>query len=425
MRMRTLNRPAVVVLLTFLASFAHLAGVAHAQLRYVTWVGGPSKALEDEVVDMFRARHPEIEVNFETLPGGQGDLIEHILVQSAAGVRIDIALSHTHWLQTLIDNNLLLDLRPYIERDGVDLNLFPAGVMQSYVGPNGEIFAFPQQWTTIVLAYNLDLLERFGMARPTDDWDIFDLEAAARRLTTLRDDGQVATWGLRVQNLQEYVWRLWGVPFTNETRTESGWDDPRAIDAWAWYQQLYREPLITGDLGAWVNGQLAFNLTWPHTLIENGRNMTDAWDIVLHPKGANGDRVARAAGAQWVIMKNSPDPEAAWQFMKFMISQEAQAAYLERGRGGVQIPAMIDYWVESLDLTASGITNPRTLLNRRAIVDGYAYASLDRQPSNWAELLNNVINPMAAQLRNQEVPAAAAVPDAARRINAALRELRQ
>src|SRR5690606_20541875 len=122
------------------------------------------------------------------------------------------------------------------------------------------------------------------------------------------------------------------------------------------------------------NGRTALNLSWPHQLIENGRAMEDAWDIVLHPKGAHGERVARAAGAQWVILKTSPDPDAAWEFIKFMISQEAQKAYLERGRGGVQIPAMIEYWVESFDLSASGITNPRTLLNRQAIVDGYGYA---------------------------------------------------
>ena len=418
-------RKVLTALVLAIALLTLFAGQVRAELRYVTWVGGASKLLEDEVVAMFRERYPEIPVDFETLPGGQGNLVQHILVQTAAGVRIDIALTHTHWLQTLVDNGLLVDLRPYIERDGVDLSLFPAAVMESYRGPRGEIFAFPQQWTTIVLAFNRDVLERFGVAEPADDWDIFDLEEMGRRLTTSRDGEQIDTWGLRVQSLHEYVWRLWGVPFTNEDRTESGWDDPRAVEAWSWYQELHREPLLNNDYGAWVNGRTALNLSWPHQLIENGRAMEDAWDIVLHPKGAHGERVARAAGAQWVILKTSPDPDAAWEFIKFMISQEAQKAYLERGRGGVQIPAMIEYWVESFDLSASGITNPRTLLNRQAIVDGYGYASLDRQPGNWAELLSQVINPMAARLRNQEVPAAAAVPEAARQINALLRELRR
>lgn len=415
----------VIATLLFALLAVSLAGGAAEPIRYVTWVDGQSKGLEEEVVNMFRERHPDIPVDFDTLPGGQGNLLQNILVQYASGLRLDVALTHTHWLQSLVDHDMLLDLRPYIERDGVDINLFPAGVMDSYVGPQGELFAFPQQWTTIVLAYNKDLMDRYGVPYPTDDWDIFDAEEVGRRLTLSRDGEQIDTWGVRFQSLQEYVWRLWGVPFTNEDRTESQWTDPRAVEAWAWYQGLYREPLVTGSMNDWVNGNLALNFAWPHQLIENGKAMDDTWDIVLHPKGANGERVARAAGAQWVILKSSPDPDAAWEFMKFMISQEAQAAYLARGRGGVQIPAMIDYWVAGLDLEASGITNPNTLQNRQAIVDGYAYASLDRQPANWSTLLSDIINPMAADLRAQTIPAESAVPEAARKINAALRELQR
>lgn len=412
----------VAVLAVFWAVGMVPAAAQTDSLRYVTWVDGPSKALEDQVVDMFREQRPEIPVDFATLPGGQGRLIENILVQTAAGVRIDMALSHTHWLQTLIENDMLVDLRPYIQRDGIDMGLFPTGVMESYFGPNGEVWAFPQQWTTIVLAYNLDLFDRHGEEYPGDDWDVIELTNAARRFTRMNGDGEVEQWGLGLQNLPEYVWRLWGVHFTNEDRSESGWNDPRAVEAWSWYADLHREPLINGSYPEWVHGNVAMRFAWPHQLIENGPNMVDAWDIAYHPTGPNGHRVARAAGAQWVILKSSPDPDSAWEFMKFLISQEAQAAFLQTGRGGVQIPAMLDYWVRDFDPIANGLVNPRTLQNPQKIVEAYDYASLDRQPSAWTQILSQVINPMATRLRNQESPAEIEVPEAARVINAMLRE---
>lgn len=414
------NRLVGLTLLLILSA-SPAAGAAEA-IRYITWVGGSSKALEDEVVDLFRQRNPDVTVNFETVPGGTNGILEHILLATAGGVQIDLALTHTHWLQSLIEQGLVLDLRPFIERDKIDLKQFPPGVTQSYTGSRGEIYALPFQWTTILLAYNKDYLDRMGMAYPAENWSIFDLYNAAKKLTVSRGN-KVETWGFGEQNLDEYVWRLWGVPFLDNSRTRSGWENPKAIEAWAWYGQIYQEGIVQNDWSQWAAGKVGLRLAWPHTLIEVARTVADAWDIALHPVGATGERVSRAAGAQWVILKTSKNPEAAWRLLKFLISEEAQYAFLLRGRGGVHLSAMRRYWVTEFNPAKSGITNPRTLRNRQVMVDAYAYASLEPQPVNYQTLLQEVVRPMASQLRAGKVAAGSAVPEAARQITARLQEL--
>ncbi len=402
--------------------------VASAQeVRYITWVGGASKALEDEVVDMFRERNPDIPVDFATVSGGTTGVLERIIINEASGGDVDMALTHTRYLTDLIEQGLLLDLRPYIERDGIDLNAYPKGVMDSYLGPNGEIYAFPQQWTTIVLAYNKDQFDRYGIVHPDNTWDIFAMEENAKLLTQDTDgNGENDMWGLHPQSLNEYVWRLWGVPFVDESGTRSGWHDPKAVDAWNWYGEIHQTglipPSVNGADGTWVGGKVGMRLAWPHTLMENAPYMNDSWDVVMHPYGANGERASRAAGAQWAILKSSQNPDRAWELLKFFISTEAQHAYLVRGRGGIEQNAMIQHWVTDFDPANNGITDPDTLLNRNVMVEAYAYASLGRQPIGYNQMLEEIVNPMAAKLRMGEAAAGTLVPEAARLIDAQINE---
>jgi ABC-type glycerol-3-phosphate transport system substrate-binding protein len=418
-----LMRLSLMLVIVSLLSLPPIVGATGA-VSYVTYVGGAAKTLEDEVVDLFRRKHPEIEVSFETLAAGSWALYEKLMVSRAAGVNIDMVLSHTNWLRNLIEGDVLLDLRPLIERDKIDTRLFPDSVIKSYTGPNGEIYAFPQQWTTFVLAYNRDYFQRYGMQEPSDTWDIFDMEKASRKLTISRDGDVVTGWGLSYEILNDYVWRLWGVPFVNVDYTRSGWDDPRAVEAWEWYASLYRPPVMIGGSAGWKRGDVAMRLTWPHYLVDQGKELTYEWDVRLHPLGAHGQRVTRAGGTQWVIFKDADNVEGAWRLLQFLISEEAQYAYAVRGRGGVQIPAITRFWIRDIDTVRQTFANPRALQNPQAIVDSYADALLDRQPVNWHDLLQEVVFPMAKQLERGEVPAKTAVPEAVRRINAALSALR-
>lgn len=418
------SRPLIGLWVALVVIALSLAASAQ-EVRYITWVGGASKALEDEVVDMFRDRNPDIPVDFATVSGGTTGVLERIVINAASDGDVDMALTHTRYLSDLISQDMLLDLRPYIERDGIDLSAYPKGVMDSYLGPNGEIYAFPQQWTTIVLGYNKDQFDRYGVVQPDNSWDIFAMEESARRLTSDTDgDGQVDIWGLHPQSLNEYVWRLWGVPFLDESGSRTGWSDSKAVDAWHWYGELYQSdlvpPSVNGADGTWVGGKVAMRLGWPHTLMQLAPHMNDSWDVAMHPYGANGQRVSRAAGAQWAILKSSQNPDQAWELMKFLISTEAQHAFLLRGRGGIEQNAMIQHWVTAFDPANNGIDDPDTLLNRDVMVEAYAYASLERQPIGYNQMLEEIVNPMAAKLRNGEGAAGTLVPEAARLIDARL-----
>ena len=54
------------------------------------------------------------------------------------------------------------------------------------------------------------------------------------------------------------------------------------------------------------------------------------WDVALFPHGSDGS-VIGVDGSGWGISSTSNDPEAAWRFIEFVSSAEAQALWTEAG----------------------------------------------------------------------------------------------
>jgi multiple sugar transport system substrate-binding protein len=72
-----------------------------------------------------------------------------------------------------------------------------------------------------------------------------------------------------------------------------------------------------------------------HALIPAFTQIEDfEWDVVGLPRQKR--RANLAAGAGYVIAANSPHPQAAWTFLKFLVSPKGQAIFAE---AGVAVPA--------------------------------------------------------------------------------------
>src|SRR5690606_17401505 len=127
--------------------------------------------------------------------------------------------------------------------------------------------------------------------------------------------------------------------------------DPRAIEAFEWLADLFLVHNVVGaegggtnTLGAWINGQIGINLNWPHYLIGAGKDMIDEWDIEQIPTGPVGYKVARGATGGWAIPATAPNPDAAWELLKYLASFETQLRLISKGIGGVHLGAINEHW---------------------------------------------------------------------------------
>lgn len=394
------------------------------QVTFWTWEAGARYNLINEELDRYREAHPDVDLQFINRNIRWG---EALTVAIAGGIAPDLTITHQDWHQDFARQGLFLDLRPFIERDGFDLSVFPESVMEFYTGPFGEITGIPWDFTTILMGYNKDLFDERGLAIPTREWTLDDMVEAARRLTFDQDgDGEMDVWGLHIGALRQYVWRLWGVNFLSDDLRRTNLDDPRAIQAFEWLGDLFLEHNVVGAQGLasssltpWINGQIGINLSFPHYLISAGRTMTSEWDIELIPTAPVGYKVARGATGGWAIPVGASNPEGAWELIKFLASYEAQLRMIEKGIGGVHLGAINEYWTR-MSPAELGLANPNSLRNRAAIAEAYQYASIDLYPTGYTQIWDSIVNPAIEGIILGHKAPEAAMTQAAERVNAIL-----
>ncbi|WJH34692.1 extracellular solute-binding protein [Paenibacillus sp. CC-CFT747] len=101
------------------------------------------------------------------------------------------------------------------------------------------------------------------------------------------------------------------------------------------------------------------------------------YDTVMMPKGADGKRIVPIVTNSWVIFSKAKQDskDAAWEFLKYYLSEEAQTVL---AKSGASIPVQKNA-ITKLDTNA----NPK---NKKAFSEGIAQAGVttDENPS-WQE----------------------------------------
>jgi len=106
-----------------------------------------------------------------------------LLAAGAQGGKMpDVFWTHSNTVQMYMDNDLLLKLNDYIEKDGVDMSLYYEDIVALYTRADGNIYALPKDHDTIALLYNKAIFDKYGVAYPTDDWTWEDMYEAAKKI---------------------------------------------------------------------------------------------------------------------------------------------------------------------------------------------------------------------------------------------------
>ena len=104
-----------------------VAGCAAAEpadcVRVVSWAGWQELAMDEEIVDSFRVRHPEIPVCYESLEGA-GIYREKVLTSIAAGTPPGVFLLDGIDIPAFVSQGVVLDLAPFAPRVGTSIDAF-------------------------------------------------------------------------------------------------------------------------------------------------------------------------------------------------------------------------------------------------------------------------------------------------------------
>jgi multiple sugar transport system substrate-binding protein len=300
-------------------------------------MGTDTSGTLDDLVDKFNEQNKgNFQVRYRQMPSDTGQYFDQLRTELQAGAsEIDVIGGDVIWPAQFAANGWILDVSdrfPQSER----AQFLPAPV-DSLVY-EGAIYGVPWFTDAGMLYYRSDLLEKAGFSAPPETWA--ELEEMA--LNTAQDTGtqdgfvfQGADYEGGTVNGLEYIWTNGGdVLDGNKVIIESpesiaGLETEHAMVERGVAPQAvstYKEPETDP---AFLGGRSVFARNWPYMYAlaqdpETSNIKPEQIGIAPLPAGEGGQSFSGLGGWNMMINASSQKQDEAWEFVKFMTSEEGQ-----------------------------------------------------------------------------------------------------
>ena len=369
-KMKHLTFGALALLLSSTSSFAD------TEISYLLWGSPEEGKVWAHLADEFMADNPGIKVKVEV--ADWDSYWEKLKVQIAGGTPPDVFAMDAPLFPDWQARGVLLNLQPWLDKDpGVLDGVYPQ-TLEAYKMPDGY-YGLPRDFQTVVLYYNKDMFDAGDVAYPTADWTWDDLRAAAKTLTLDKTgDGQTDQWGFwaEVYDLEPFwgsvVWSYGGeIVDAAAGKTLIGSPEGAAAfqfikDMWMGDQSMpTEEQLQQYGYDGFLAGISARGVSG-HWSVPDYAALPFKWDVAPMPAGPKG-KATSVNSAGFVIAKDSKNPDAAWEFVKFAFGEKGQA---ELAQIGFAIPVR-----QSVAESPAFLGQP-TKIDHKMFLDALAYAHM-------------------------------------------------
>ncbi len=390
-------------------------------IRIAHW-WGDQQDLWKEVIAEFEKSHPDIHVEQQVLSFDVH--VQKVLTSSAAGSGVgDLILLEDWFAQELLGREFLVDIRPMIARDLNDSDYFPVSLETFRQGES--VRAFPVALGSYPLLYNRDLFDSAGVSYPDSTWTYDTLLAAAAKLTKDTDgDGKPDRWGFLLDNSGGFdglLYSMGGAVLTDDLK-RSAFNEPRTLNALRFWVDLVHTYRVSPEYSTLRGGTSSggalrpfetgkYGMSMLGSFLTTYRNNRFRWDIALPPSGPAGRKALRFAAA-FGIPKSSEHPDAAWEFLRWIV-EEMPANYADR----------IFYGLVPNSRRLAG--SPEYLegepkVNRRILIDLIEHHSFSYWRSGWREFRDQGFLPELELMMSGAKSVEQGAADADKLINAVL-----
>ncbi len=305
-------------------------------------------------VERFQAKHPDIRVRVEVAPFATVDA--NLIQGAAAGSTADVVKIYNIALPLHVSAGSIQPLDKYAEKTDKTDWLLP----WSSTVFDGKKYALPYEYRFFALLYRKDILDKAGMRVPTT-WD--EVCQAAGKINSPQVMGyafglsQAQATSVLLEWADDMVLSAGGKWFD-----EKGRAIPNNLAAVKFFQTIAD---LVGKCRA--SGQAVVGFTY-----ETIHQGLAAGTIAMAGLGTHRYVAIRAAGAKenllwapppsyekgkpapvhvlgWTLVmgKHTKQPEAAWKFMEFMTSPEAQVLVAQGGEMPTRKSTYKDAWFKS------------------------------------------------------------------------------
>jgi multiple sugar transport system substrate-binding protein len=379
-------------------------GGSSGSIRFLVFGDPPEINAYRTLIDAFAKEEPEIDVQLVEA-SDRDDLLARLSTSLAGGSPPDLFLMNYRFYGQFAARGVLEPLEPYVEESSeFELDDFFAEAVDAFRW-DGEVTCLPQNISSLVVYFNRDLFERFGVEPPKNgmSWNEF-LDKA--RVLTRDERGQpvrgadpdlpqantapAEIYGLGVEptiiRLAPFIWSNGGdVVDDEETPTRFTLDTPQAREVIQGFFDLRtlhgvvptdQEVESEDDEARFVNGRLAMLLSSRRSVPTFREAASFDWDIVSLPVFDEPAGILHSDA--YCLTKASRAKDAAWRFVEFALGPEGAAVVAETGR---TVPSL-----RSVAESDAFLDPAKKPANSRVFLDGIPAIRRVPTVSTWPEI---------------------------------------
>ena len=364
------------------------------KLVYQDWRTDWFPGLAEEMLAKFHEQHPNIRVFYT--PDSE-NLEETMLQEFESGTAPDVFAGCCSFFPAWGQKGYTLDLRPYVEAD-IDRETiadWSEAQYKAFFTADGKQFALPKYHGGLALYYNKELFDEAQIPYPDGTWTYPDYLEAMKKLT-VREDGKITRWGsmfdVSWDRIQIHV-NGWGGHFVNpDDPMKCEMSAPPALEAMEWLRaRMWDDKVMATPLDVQTIGTSEAFITERVAMVEDGSWALKSilskanFRIGIAPFPAGPARRATLSTTDgFGIYASTKYPQAAWELVKFLISQDygramARAQFLQPARA-----SLVDDWVGYI---RADFPEKARDMNIAAFADGHlkGYSVIAETFANMAE----------------------------------------
>ncbi|MNB71620.1 sn-glycerol-3-phosphate-binding periplasmic protein UgpB precursor [compost metagenome] len=322
------------------ASASPASSAAAAPVKITWWhsMSGTNEKAIKQLVSDFNASHPDVQVE-AIFQGKYDESLNKLKASLGSDSGPDLIQVYEIGSKFMIDSKMITPVQQFVDQDNFDLSALEPNIIRYYT-IDGKLNAMPFNTSNPILYYNKDAFKAAGLDPEKPPKTFEEFETAAKALEKNGKPGAaIAIYGWFMEQLfanqnAEYVNNGNG---RDAAATESLLASDAGVKTLEWWKKMVDEGAVA-NLGrdtddtdsAFAAGQVAMTLNSTASL----RNMVEAvggkfevgTGFLPKPADAKEGGVV-VGGASLYIMNNKPDDhqKAAWEFIKYVASPEAQA----------------------------------------------------------------------------------------------------
>jgi len=369
------------------------------ELTFLVQGSASAEDATNELLEGFKAAYPDVEVNTEYSATSTWDtFFTDLQTKIAGGKKYDLIYIPTEGQRLFASKGIVQPLDEWIERDSDELEDFYNDANEKIVdfareksSTDGQTYYLPYGFNTMGIYYNKKVFDEAGVEYPAADWTWEDFRATAEAVNS---PGERFAFEARPGYFDGIMpWLLSnGGDILNSDWDESVANSPENVEAVEFVTSLVDDGLAPVPGGAYdqfaafEQGKLAMfgGGAWPWGSLRDSGMAKEDIGIAPWPQNASGGSPV-GWGSQ-AMLKDSQNKEAAWAYIKYLLTPEAQDLIAETQSFGIvpvressatgavttdNTPEGMNYLYEALDYAVPIPGPDQGLAVQQAVQDSY------------------------------------------------------